>query len=588
METARIAQILDEMGTILEVKGENPFRCRAYHNAAQALSNLPSDLREMIADGSLAEVAGIGETMYAKIVQLATTGNLPAFDKLRKEMPSGILALLRIPGLGPKKIKALREALEIESLADLRAAAEGGKIAGLKGFGAKTEANILEGIAFLEKSGGRVLQSEALALVAPIFERVRNHPNVIRAEVCGSLRRRAETIGDLDILFSADDPEPVLEEFVTQPGVAKVLGRGPTKASVLLPGIRSDQFVQCDLRGVDDGQFPFALHYFTGSKAHNIAIRKRALARGLSLNEYALSGEKGDVTCKTEADLFKALGLAQIPPELREDTGEIEAAEKGKLPKLVTLDDVTGTFHCHTSLADGGSDGENTLKEMAQAARAMGLSYLGIADHSQSLKMAGGLTVERVREQWKKIDALNEKLGGKFRVFKGTECDILADGSLDFPDEVLAGFDYVVASIHTNFRMDRDEMTARIIRAVSNPYVTMLGHPTGRLLLSRDQYAVDLDAVIDAAAKAGTMIEINANPHRLDLDAVHCRRAVQKGVRIVINPDAHSTAGLHDISFGVSVARRAWMIAADLVNTGSIDEVSRELERLRSRAKSHG
>ena len=494
-------------------------------------------------------------------------------------MPSGILALLRVPGLGPKKIKALRKALKVESLADLRAAAQTGAIASLKGFGAKTEANILEGIAFLEKTGGRILLNEALLLVAPIFEAVRSHAKVIRAEVCGSLRRRAETIGDLDILFSAKDPAPVLKEFVALPQVAKILAHGTTKASILLPAYKTDQFVQCDLRGVDDSQFPFALHYFTGSKAHNIAIRKRALARGLSLNEYALSGERGDVACRTEAELFQALGLAEIPPELREDTGEIEAAEKGTLPDLVALQDLTGTFHCHTDW----SDGEATLEQMAEGARSAGLSYLGIADHSRSLRMARGLTIERVRDQWSQIDALNKKWGSGFRLFKGTECDIMADGSLDYPDDVLDGFDYVVASVHSHFRMSREEMTARMIRAVSNPRVTMLGHPTGRLLLARDNYAVDLDAVIDAAAKAGTMIEINANPHRLDLDAAHCRRARQKGVRIVINPDAHSVSGLQDLTYGVSVARRAWLSPADLLNTASLQKVARQLEQLRIR-----
>jgi DNA polymerase (family 10) len=482
--------------------------------------------------------------------------------------------------LGPKKIKTLSESLKIKSLADLRAAAESGQIAKLKGFGAKTEANILEGIAFLEKGGGRILQHEALLLVAPIFEVIKNHAQVIRAEICGSLRRRAETIGDLDILFSARDPAPVLTEFVGLSQVAKVLGHGPTKASVLLWGLKTDQYVQCDVRGVEDRQFPFALHYFTGSKAHNIAVRKRAIARGYSLNEYALSGDKGDVACATEADLFEALGLVEVPPELREDAGEIEAAERGKLPELVTLDDLTGTFHCHTDW----SDGEATLEQMAEGAQAAGLKYLGIADHSRSLRMTGGLTIERVHDQWAKIDALNQTFGTRFRLFKGTECDILADGSLDYPDDVLAGFDYVVASVHTNFRMPRDEMTRRIVRAVSHPKVTMLGHPTGRLLLSRDSYAVDLDAIIDAAAKAGTMIEINANPHRLDLDAVHCRRAKQKGVTIVINPDAHAVAGFQDLVFGVTVARRGWLGPADLLNTASVAAVARRLEQMRQRS----
>lgn len=580
METARIAQVLDEMGTILEIQGENPFRCRAYHNGADALRGLPSDLTEMIADGSLAEVPGIGETLYAKIVQLATTGHLPAYEKLREKTPPALLALLRVPGIGPKKVKALHETLHIDSLADLRDAAESGRIAKVKGFGAKTAANILEGISFIETSGDRILQHEALALATPILEWLRARPEAIRSEICGSLRRREETIGDIDMLFSAKDPAPVIADFVALPWIAKILVHGPTKASVLLPGVANDRFVQCDLRGVEDDQFAFALHYFTGSKAHNIAIRKRALARGLSLNEYALAGEDKSIACRDEADVFRALDLDYIPPELRQDSGEIEAAEKGALPKLVEMADLKGTFHCHSDW----SDGEATLEEMAEGARAMGLQYLGVADHSRSLAMARGLSIELVHEQWAKIDDLNKKLGPKFHLFKGTECDILADGSLDYPDEILAGFDYVVASVHSRFKMARDEMTARIIKAVSNPYVTMLGHPTGRLLLSRAPYEVDLDAVIDAAAKAGTMIEINASPHRLDLDAVHCRRARRKGVTIVVNPDAHSVAGLNDLTHGLTVARRAWFTADDLFNTLPLDEARKRLKRLRERA----
>ena len=384
---------------------------------------------------------------------------------------------------------------------------------------------------------------------------------MIRIEVCGSLRRRAETIGDLDILISSENVPAVLDAFVKLPQVATVLAHGPTKASVRLA-----DGVQCDLRGVEDAQFPFALHYFTGSKAHNIAMRKRAIARGLSLNEYALAGEKGSVACKTEADVFEALGLVEIPPELREDSGEIEAAEAGKLPELIEFGDLTGTFHCHTDW----SDGSDTLAEMAKAARDRGMAYLGIADHSRSAAYAGGLSIERVREQWAAIDELNRSFGGKFHVFKGTECDILPDGSLDYPDELLEGFDYVVASIHSSFGLSREAMTRRLVRAASNPRVTMLGHPTGRLLLARDGYDVDLDAVIDAAAAAGTMIEINANPHRLDLDAEHCRRARQKGVTIVINPDAHSTGGLDDLEYGVTVARRGWLTKADVWNTVSL------------------
>ncbi len=576
METARIAQILDEMGTLLEVQGENPFRCRAYHNVAQALRGLPADLSEMIDKGTLAEVPGVGETMLAKITRLATTGHLPAYDELRRQTPPGLVALLRVPGLGPKKIKALHDDLKVESLADLRAAAEAHRIAALKGFGEKTQAKILEGITFVESVGDRILQSQARRLVAPIIASVRAHPQVLRAEVCGSLRRRKETIGDLDILFSADDPAPVLDHFVKLPEVAQVLAHGPTKASVRLA-----DGVQCDLRGVSDAQFPFGLHYFTGSKEHNIAMRRRALARGLSLNEYSLSGPDGAVPCRTEADLFAALGLAEIPPELREDVGEIEAAERGPIPPLVELDDLTGTFHCHTDWSDGGA----TLEEMAEAARERGLKYLGIADHSRSAGYAGGLSIERVRAQWEEIDRLNQKFDGTFRLFKGTECDILADGSLDFPDDVLDGFDYVVASVHSQFGMPRAEMTERIVRAVSNSRVTMLGHPSGRLLLARDAYAVDLDAVIAAATKAGTMIEINANPHRLDLDSTHCRRARESGVMIVINPDAHATGGLDDLDYGIGVARRAGLARADVFNANAPKTVAHTLEERRRKRR---
>ena len=575
METMRIARVLDEMGTLLEVRGENAFRCRAYHNAAQALKGLPSDLTEMIADGSLAEVPGIGGTMLAKITQLSTTGQLPSFDELRKQTPPGLIALLRVPGLGPKKIKALHEDLKIESLADLRAAAEAGRIAPIKGFGPKTEAKILEGVDFLESVGDRILQSTARRLIAPIMEAVGAMPEVHRFEACGSLRRRAETIGDLDILFSADDPVPVLDRFVKLPEVAKVLAHGPTKASVrLLDG------VQCDLRGVSDEQFPFALHYFTGSKAHNIAMRRRAIERGLRLSEYGLEGPEGSILCQNEGDLFRALGLAFIPPELREDQGEFKLAEAGPLPRLVERSDLTGTFHCHTDWSDGGA----TLLEMAEAARTAGLSYLGIADHSKSAAYAGGLTADRVRRQWAEIDALNATFGGSFRLFKGTECDILADGSLDFPDELLAGFDYVVASVHSGFGMDRGAMTARIVRAARNPFVTMLGHPTGRLLLARDGYAVDLDAVIEAAAESGTMIEINANPHRLDLDADHARKCKAAGLAIPINPDAHATGGFADLDYGIGVARRAGLGPADVFNTGDPSNVAGVLAMRRPEA----
>ena len=538
------------------------------------MKGLPDDLAGPIADGTLGETPGLGEAMRAKVTTLATTGRLPEYDALRAETPPGLVALLKIPGLGPKKIMSLRDTLKIQGLDDLRAAAESGRIAEVKGFGAKTAATILEGLDFVASVGDRVLQSTALRLISPLLDAVRAMPGVTRAEVCGSLRRRAETIGDLDILFASDDPAPVLTAFTKLPGVAKVLGHGESKASVrLLDGI------QCDLRGVEPEQFPFAMHYFTGSKAHNIAMRKRAIARGLKLSEYSLEGPDGPIPCRTEADLFRALGLAEIPPELREDAGEFVLAAAGALPRLILRSDLTGTFHCHTDWSDGVA----TLEEMADAARAAGLKYLGIADHSKSAGYAGGLSLDRVRAQWDAIDELNKKLGDELRLYKGTECDILADGSLDFPDEILAGFDYVVASVHSQFRLGREEMTRRIIRAVRNPLVTMLGHPTGRLLLSRDAYAVDLDAVLAAAAESGTMIEINADPHRLDLDDEHCRRGKALGVTIVINPDAHSPEGLANLEYGVGVARRAGLGPADIFNASTPKAIGSALAERRSR-----
>ncbi|MFO0960149.1 MAG: DNA polymerase/3'-5' exonuclease PolX [Isosphaeraceae bacterium] len=568
MQTAQVARVLEQMGTLMEVRGENPFRCRAYHNAAQALRGLPDDLAEMIAQGRLKDVPGIGEAIHQKIVTLVTTGSLPAFDALKSDTPPGLVALLRVPGLGPKKIKQLHDELKITSLADLRLAAESGKIAGLKGFGTKAEAKIKEGIAFLEKAGDRILQSTARRLAEPLLAAVRSSPGVIRAEVCGSLRRRAETSGDLDIVFASDSPADVLAAFAKRPEVEEVLGLGETKASVRVAG-----GVQCDVRGVAEVQYPFALHYFTGSKAHNIAMRRRAIAHGYKLSEYGLEGPDGWIPCEDEAALFEALGLSYIPPELREGMDEIELAAVGPLPKLVETADLQGTFHCHTDW----SDGANTLEQMAEAARSIGLKYLGIADHSRAAAYAGGLSIERVHQQWAAIDALNASYGGSFRLFKGTECDILADGTLDFPDDVLAGFDYVVASVHSGFQMGVEEMTARIVRAVRHPLVTMLGHASGRLLLARDSYAVDLDAVIDAAAGSGTLIEINASPYRLDLDWEHCRKAKAQGVGLVINPDAHSTGGLADLDYGVGVARRAGLGARDVFNTRSPDAVASAL-----------
>lgn len=559
LDKAQIARILDDCGTLLALKGENDFRCRAYHNAARAIEQYEGDFVGAVERDELGHIPGIGDTLTAKIKEMVNTGKLVFHEKLQSEIPTGLVDMLRIGGLGPKKIALLHQMLKISTVAELQAACERDEIAALKGFGAKTQARILEGIAFLDKVGNRFLLQDAEAIGVKLLELVRTVPGVQRTELCGSLRRRKETVADLDVLVSAKHPEKVMEAFVSSPDVQQILGRGPTKSSVLL-----NKGIQADIRVVEDESFAFASHYFTGSKEHNITLRQRAIDQGLKLNEYALENAKKKLTANTEEDLFRHLGLQYIPPELRENTGEIAAAEKGTLPELILLDDLVGTLHCHSTF----SDGSNTLEEMAQAAKKLGLKYLGIGDHSQSLIVAHGLTPERVKQQWKEIDALNKKLKG-IKLLKGTECDILADGTLDFDDKLLAQFDYVVASVHTHFTQTREQMTERIIKALRHPSVSILGHATGRLLLKRDGYALDLDAIMRVAAETGTIIEINAHPARLDLDWLHVKQAKALGVKFAINPDAHSTEDIALLKYGIDVARRGWLTKEDVINTRS-------------------
>ncbi|MFO0966963.1 MAG: DNA polymerase/3'-5' exonuclease PolX [Gemmataceae bacterium] len=583
MDKNEVAAILEEIGTILELQGENSFRCNAYHNAGRAIAQLEENLDELVAADQLGTIPGIGSTLKDKISTLVKTGGLPFYDELKKKTPAGLIEMLRLPSMGPKKVKLLYEQLGIDDLDKLRAACQDGRVATIKGFGQKTQDKILEGLAFLGQMGRRVRLDEAMALSDLLVEGMRKVRGVRRLEVCGSVRRRRETVADIDLLISADDAGPIMKAFVTLPQVQKVIAQGETKSSVMVMAYEeggAKVVLQADLRVVSDKQFPFALNYFTGSKEHNVAMRQRAIEYGLKLNEYELVGEKKSVACKDEADIYKALDLDYVPPELRENTGEIAAAARHELPALIAGGDLTGVFHCHTDWSDGAA----TLEEMANAARKLGLKYLGIGDHSQSLKMANGLTPERVREQQERIDELNGRLRG-FHVFKGTECDILADGALDFPDEVLETFDYVVASVHTHFGQTQEDMTRRIVRAVSHPKVTMLGHATGRLILRRDAYKVDLDAVLKAAAEHGTMIEINASPQRLDIDWVQCKRARALGVKLVINPDAHAPGEIAYTRWGVNVARRGWLEKGDVFNTQSLAEVTRALARMKQRKR---
>lgn len=571
-----VADALDEIGTLLELKGENAFRTNAYHNAARLVQSLPGDLTQMVADGKLEEVRGIGETLAQKITTLVTTGKLPYLEELRASVPAGLVQMLRLPGLGPKKVKALYDTLQIDTIEKLKLACEAGEVAKLKGFGAKTQQKILDGIAFIDKVGHRVRIDLALPLGLALLEQLRKFPGVIRSELCGSVRRRKETAADLDILVSSKDAKPIMEAFVKIPEVVQVLAEGPTKSSILATmHVRGEKVtMQADLRVVTDEQFPFALLYFTGSKEHNIRLRQRAIERELTLNEYELANEKKSVKCKSEEDIFAALGLPYIEPEMREDTGEIEAGEAKTIPALIADTDIRGVFHNHTTYSDGTA----SLEEMALAAKALGLEYFGVGDHSQSLTIARGLPPGVVRKQWAEIDQVNAKLKG-VQIIKGTEADILEDGSLDYKDDLLAGFDYVVASVHSHFKMSEADMTARVCKALAHPAVTMLGHATGRLLLRREGYKINLDEVLKVAAKHGKMIEINAQPSRLDLDWKYVKQAKSMGIPIVINPDAHSPGELAFYKYGVHVARRGWLTKDDVFNTRSLSDVMKELAR---------
>lgn len=555
------------------------FKTRAYQNGARVVMGLDEDLALLVAEKRLTGVKGIGQALADKITELVTTDRLEYYEKLKSEFPAGFQEMLKVPGLGPKKARLLMTDLGIASLDELDSAARAGRLADLPGFGEKTQSKILEGIEHVRKNAGRYLADVAEAEATALLGVIRNLEGVEQISLAGSLRRRGETIKDIDLVVATSMPAPIMTAFTTAPNVEAVTGHGETKSSV-----RLTSGMAADLRCVSAREFPFALLYFTGSKAHNVALRGRAQKMGLKLNEYALertddSGER--VTCADEAAIYRALGLEYIEPELREDTGEIEAAERGALPRLITRDDLKGVLHCHSTW----SDGTNSIEEMAEAARAMGLIYLGLCDHSRAAAYAGGMSIERVREQHLAIDAINAKLGSAFRVLKGIEVDILADGSLDYPDEVLASFDLVVASVHSRFNLQAAEQTERMIRAVSNPFVDILGHPTGRLLLTRDPYPLDLFAVIDAAAERGVAVEINAHPQRLDLDPAGLRHGLAKGMKTSVNPDAHATSGLSDIAYGIDTARRGWCAAGDVLNALPLPGL---LEWLRQRRKRAG
>jgi DNA polymerase (family 10) len=582
MNKTEIASVLTDIGTLLELKGENPFKIRAYQSGARLLEGLgEEEIAARVKAGTLEEVKGIGEALAQKISELHQTGKLEFYEKLKASVPEGLVEILSIPGLGAKKVRVLQDKLGVDTIAKLRDACNEGKVAALEGFGEKTQEKILAGIRNREAYGKRHLWLKAQEASEPILAGLRKLPDVQQVESCGSLRRRMETVGDLDFLVATTNPTPIVDWFVAQEGVQEVTARGESKAS-----IRLQSGLQADLRLVPPEQFVFTLHHLTGSKDHNVQMRQRALARGLSMSEWGLfpadekhgstaeakkQGSTGpkSLTAKTEADLFKALGLEFIPPELREGRGELEAAEAGKLPKLLEESDIRGLFHNHTT----ASDGHNTLEEMVAATEALGLEYLGIADHSKSSFQARGLDEVRLAEQVEVIRKFNAAKKSKVHVFTGTECDILPDGKLDFSKEVLAQLDYVVISVHSSFRQSREDMTRRIVRAMEQEHVTMLGHLTGRLLLEREPYDVDAEQVIDAAIANGVVIELNASPMRLDMDWRLWRKAAEKGLLTSINPDAHRTAQLAYFKVGVGAARKGWLTKAAVLNTKPVAEM---------------
>jgi DNA polymerase (family 10) len=580
MDKSKIAEILIEIGMLLELKGENPFKTRAYGNAARAIENLEEPLEKVIAEDRITEVKGIGDAIGKKIKELVETGKLTYYEELKASLPPGLSEMLEIPGVGPRKIKILYEKLGIESIEQLEAACKSGKVAELDGFGEKTAKNICEGIERRRTYASKFLLSGAWKAAEPLLESLRSHPAVIRCSAGGSLRRNKEVIGDVDLLASSKKPGEVIEFFCSRPGILKVTAKGETKASVVLEG-----GLQSDLRVVSDKEFPFALMYFTGNKEHNIVMRQRAIARGLRLNEYGLFKSKEEtrdpkllVPCQSEEDVFAKLDLPYIEPELREDMGEFAAAEKNELPKLVEWTQLKGSLHNHSTW----SDGHNRLEDIAKYMEDLGLSYWAITDHSKASFQANGLDAARLREQIKEIKKINERLGeagSTFRLLTGVEVDIVKNG-LDLDDEILSELDVVVASLHVPANNEA-ENTKRLIRAAENKFVHFLAHPTGRLLLEREEYPMNLNAVIDACAETGTWIELNCSPYRFDMDWRWWPAAKRKGVKCVINPDAHRNEHAGFLRLGAGIARKGWLEQKDVINSLSLEQLLKALGKKR-------
>jgi DNA polymerase (family X) len=583
MDKNQIAAIFEEVAVLLALKEDsNPFEARAYENAARAVNALDGDIEQLTRAGKLKGTPGLGSTIIKRVEELVNTGQMAFYEELRQSTPPVKLEMLRIQGMGPKKINAIYDKLHVNSVAELEQACLDDRVAHLPGFGKKTQDNILQGIAFLAQHADRFQYPVAEQEAERIRAALATLPEIVRLQVAGSLRRRRETVKDIDMVASvADDAgdevrRKIMDFFTSQPTVQAITGKGETKSSVVL-----SSGIAMDLRVVKDIQFPGTLHHFTGSKEHHIPLRRRALSMNMTINDYGLfKGKEPDlepVPCKSEADIYAALGMAYIEPELREDMGEIEAALHGTLPVLVQESDLRGVLHVHSTW----SDGQNTIHEMAEACMARGYHYLGITDHSKFAAYAGGLTEENLRRQREEIDRLNEEYAGRLHILKGTECDILKDGALDYADDVLAELDFVVASIHSNFNLSPEEQTQRMLRAIANPYVDIIGHPTGRILLGRVGYTLDMEAVIDAAVEHGVCIEINAHPSRLDMDWRLVKRARDKGMKIPICPDAHIVAGLDVIRYGIGIARKGWLSASDVLNAMETEALLKFFKRKR-------
>ncbi|MDY7080745.1 MAG: DNA polymerase/3'-5' exonuclease PolX [Chloroflexota bacterium] len=567
MKNQQVAEVFAAMADILAIQGENYHRVMAYRRAAENVAALGRPLDEVWRAGEVEAIPGIGKTLAAKIDELMRTGRLGAYEKLQAQVPAGVVEMLQVPEVGPKRAALFWKELGITGVEALEQAARDGRLRTLPGMGAKSESKVLAGIEALKRLTGRTLLGVAWPLARAILDPLREVPGVVQAAPAGSLRRTRETVGDLDLLVASSNPEPVMACFRELGLVAEVLLSGSTKTS-----IRTHEGLQVDLRVLEPARWGTALQYFTGSQAHNIRLRGLALDRGFSLSEYALKREDGtEVLCATEEEVYGLLGLPPIPPELREDRGELEAALEARLPDLIEPADLRGDLQFHTTW----SDGQQSLLEMAQAAKAHGLEYALVTDHSHSLGVARGLGIEDLRRQRAEIEEVNLKMGATFRLLAGTEVEVRADGSLDFPDEVLAELDLVVAAVHSGLREGRERVTARMLAAIHNPHVDVIAHPTGRLIGEREGADLDMEAIFRAAAETSTALEVNAYPKRLDLCDAHVRRAVELGVKLAISSDAHEVNSFGVLPFGVATARRGWATPADVINTWNVSRLLR-------------